>query len=82
MSMKRQRLEQLFGGLAEKGEVNGVILAAEHGEIIYQAAFGQADLSTSRRLQTNTVFELASLSKPFTALGIVVLEEKGMLAYD
>ncbi|GIP36531.1 serine hydrolase [Paenibacillus sp. J2TS4] len=81
-STKRQRLERLFGDMGEKGEVNGVLMAAEHGEIIYQAAFGEADLSKGRRLTTNSVFELASLSKPFTALGVIVLKEQGKLAYD
>lgn len=82
MITKKERLEQLFAGLDEKGWVNGAILAAENGEIVYKAAFGYADMDTGRRLTPDSVFELASVSKPFTAMGIILLEEQGKLSYD
>nr|WP_242069765.1 serine hydrolase domain-containing protein [Paenibacillus dendritiformis] len=50
--------------------------------IIYQRAFGEADLATGRRLTTGSAFDLASLSKPFTAAGIMVLAEEGKLGYE
>ncbi len=82
MKMKRERLEHLFSKLEEQGGMSGVFLAAEQGEIIYQRAFGEADLATGRRVTTGSVFDLASLSKPFTAAGIMVLAEEGKLGYD
>ncbi|MEF3308806.1 serine hydrolase [Paenibacillus sp. GYB004] len=82
MNTKREKLEHLFAEIDRQGGVNGVFMAAERGEVIYEAAFGFAERSSGRRLTTNTVFELASLSKPFTALGVIVLEEQGKLAYD
>lgn len=77
MGTKRQRFEQLFSKLEEQGGMSGVFLAAEHGEIIYHTAFGEADLATGRRLTTASAFDLASLSKPFTATGIILLAEQG-----
>lgn len=82
MYAKREQLERLFDEINRQGGANGVFLAAERGEIVYQAAFGLADLSLGRPLTTNTVFELASLSKPFTAMGVIILEEQGKLSYD
>ena len=35
-------------------------------------------MTEKRPLKTNSLFELASLSKPFTALGIILLEEKAL----
>lgn len=82
METKRDRLERLFSKLEQQGGMSGVFLAAEQGEIIYQAAFGEADLASGRRLTPASVFDLASLSKPFTAAGIMVLAEEGKLGYD
>lgn len=82
MKMRQQQLEALFQALHEKGQINGAVCVAEQGEILYQAVFGYGDLKSKRKLTLDSVFELASLSKPFTALAIVLLEEQGQLAYD
>ncbi|WP_289140095.1 serine hydrolase [uncultured Brevibacillus sp.] len=82
MKTRQQRFEHLFGELASKQLISGTVLAAENGQIIYQAAFGDADLTTGRKLTTGSVFELASLSKPITAMGMVHLMERGKLSFD
>ncbi|KAF1680567.1 MULTISPECIES: serine hydrolase [Bacillus] len=79
---KSKHLSRLFSVLAEKYQFNGTVLAAEDGYILYHHSFGYAELKEKRPLQTNSLFELASLSKPFTALGIILLEEKGILGYE
>lgn len=48
-------------------------------ESIYQASFGYADFNTQRTLNENTVFELASVSKQFTALGILICRDRSLL---
>ncbi|MBP1995074.1 serine hydrolase [Paenibacillus eucommiae] len=82
MTTKQQQFQQFFHTLAEKEHIYGAVLVADKGEVIYKAAFGCADLSSGRKLTTNSVFELASLSKPFTAIGVILLEEQGKLQYD
>lgn len=82
MKMRQQQLETLFQALHEKEEINGAVCVAEQGEILYQAVFGYDDVTSKRKLTLDSVFELASLSKPFTALAIILLEERGQLAYD
>ncbi|KAA6449174.1 serine hydrolase [Bacillus atrophaeus] len=79
---KKQNLENLFRTLGENNQLNGAILVAEKGEILYENSFGLADFITKRPLHNKSVFELASLSKPFTALGIILLEQQGKLSYD
>ncbi|MBU5244432.1 serine hydrolase [Bacillus halotolerans] len=79
---KRKELKTLFETLGERKHFNGAVLAAEDGDILYHHAFGYADLPGKRLLQENSLFELASLSKPFTAMAVVLLEEKGMLGYE
>lgn len=58
---------------------NGNILVAKHGKIIYQAAYGYRNYNTKEPLDNNSVFELASVSKQFTAMGILQLADKGLL---
>jgi CubicO group peptidase (beta-lactamase class C family) len=55
-------------------------LVAQHGQVLYRGAFGYADSEKKDTLTTHTAFQLASVSKPFTALAILLLKEKGDLS--
>jgi len=82
MKTKQEKLTELFETLVEKGQFNGAILVAEKGRILAEAAYGMAELSTGRKLTVDSVFELASVSKPFTAAAIIHLEQTGRLNYE
>lgn len=60
----------------------GNILIAEKGKVIYQKSIGYCNLTDSIPMNEVAIFELASVSKQFTAAGIVLLHQKGLLAYD
>ncbi|MFD1953280.1 serine hydrolase domain-containing protein [Paenibacillus thailandensis] len=77
-----KQMEELLESAADKGMFNGVMLIARGRQILYQGAHGWADCDSGRMLNPDTVFELASLSKPFTAAGIMLLEQQGRLGYD
>ena len=66
----------------KKGEFNGTAIVIKNGINIYQGAFGPADKDSSRDLNINSVFRLASVSKQFTAMGILILKERGRLSLD
>ena len=51
----------------------------KEGEIIYAKAFGYANLETREKATIHTPYQLASLTKPITATGILMLSEKGKL---
>ena len=61
---------------------SGVVLVAENGKPIYHKAFGYREFEPKISLQPSDIFELASVSKQFTAMIIMMLQEKGMLNYD
>jgi CubicO group peptidase (beta-lactamase class C family) len=65
---------------AEHFAFNGTVLVAEGGKVLYQGAFGFADYYTNRPLNDSSLFELASVSKQFTATGILLLRERGLLS--
>ena len=77
-----QKIDLLLDSLYAQQKFNGNILIAEKGEIIYNRSYGLANETTKEKLNPNSVFELASCSKQFTAMGIVILKEKGKLNLD
>ncbi|MFP9118805.1 serine hydrolase [Flavobacterium sp. RNTU_13] len=79
---KLSQIDSLFTSLSAKKQFNGNVLLAEKGNIIYQKSFGLRDEARKLPLDANSVFELASVSKQFTAMAVVLLQEKGKLQYD
>jgi CubicO group peptidase (beta-lactamase class C family) len=70
-----------------KGEVsvnkfNGNLLIAQSDHIIYQKAFGYRNYLTKESLDNNSIFGLASITKEFTAMGILLLKERGKLTLN
>jgi len=74
-----ERFDSLI--LAQK-QLNGVVLVAEYGKPVYCKAIGYRDYAKQTPLQQTDIFELASVSKQFTAMIIMMLKEKGNLGYD
>ena len=63
-------------------DFSGVALIAEKGKPIYHKAFGYLNFETKAPMDTTNLFELASVSKQFTAMVIMMLKEEGKLNYD
>jgi CubicO group peptidase (beta-lactamase class C family) len=75
-------LDSLFSDLYKKQQFFGNVLIADKGKIIYQKSFGKANHTTNADLNAESIFELASVSKQFTAMGIMLLKKQGKLSYD
>lgn len=76
------KMDSLIGFCKENGMFNATILVAEKGKIIYHKSVGMADFEKERPLNPNTAFCLGSISKQFTAFGIMLLKEQGKLEYS
>nr|WP_262914626.1 serine hydrolase domain-containing protein [Pontibacter vulgaris] len=57
-------------------------MVTKYDKVIYKGAFGYADFYRKDTLTTETAFQLASVSKQFTAMAIMMLQERGKLQYD
>ncbi len=78
----QKRVDQLMWAL-DRNDGPGVIVAvAKDGEIIYSHAYGMADLTHSIPLDEQTISNIGSISKQFTALGILLLQKQGLLSID
>ena len=67
----------------ERQDVPGVVaLITDHKGIIYQGAFGVADVSTGRPLAADSLFRIASMTKPITSAALMQLVEQGRIGLD
>lgn len=74
------QLDNLFD--SPKNAINGNVLVAENGKVIYRRSFGFADFKTGRPNSESSRFNIASVSKTFTSVAILQLKEKGVLRLD
>src|SRR5690348_9705540 len=70
-------------GAVEHKDVPGVVaLVANRERVLYQGAFGVADVSTGRPLTTDALFRIASMTKPVTSVALMQLVEQGKIGLD
>jgi CubicO group peptidase (beta-lactamase class C family) len=78
----KQLDEQLQAFIDEK-QISGVVgLAAKDGKVFYLSALGQADIERHRPMREDTIFAIASMTKPITATAIIILRDEGKLSLD
>ncbi len=67
----------------DKGEIAGVVtLIATKDRIIHLSAVGKTDMSKDRKMQTDDIFWIASMTKPITNVCIAILADQGRLSFD
>ena len=75
--------ERDLGRFARRDRVPGAAAAIVHGgEVVWEGAAGTVDRESGAAVRSDTVFQVASLSKPVTALGVMLLVEDGRLDLD
>tara|TARA_A200000113_G_C8865663_1_gene354707 strand:+ start:1913 stop:2980 length:1068 start_codon:yes stop_codon:yes gene_type:complete len=75
------QIEKIFNAAVSKN-FSGVVLVASEGKIIFTGVNGKRDFENGIPLLSSDIFELASISKQFTAMMIMISKEKGLLNYD
>ena len=78
MSSERlRRIETFFAGEMERNRVPGAVVAiSRQGKLVYFKAFGFADKARGVAATTDTIFQLASMTKPMVAVGALALTEQ------
>lgn len=72
-----------LGGAVERKELAGVVaMAADREGVIYQGAFGMADIAEARPLKLDALFRIASMTKAITSVAAMQLIEQGRCALD
>lgn len=80
---KLANFDQLLGDFMEKHHIPGASIAiTDHGRLVYARGFGYADIATQEQVQPTSLFRIASISKPITAVAILQLIEQGKLKLE
>jgi serine beta-lactamase-like protein LACTB len=80
---KQTRIETAISTFLTETQTPGVSAAVvQDGELVWSAGFGMADLENSVPATANTLYRLASVSKPLTATATMALWERGRLDLD
>jgi CubicO group peptidase (beta-lactamase class C family) len=76
------RVDGILENLRAKNGPGGAVLVARQGKVLYSEAFGKADVETGREITLATNFRLASVTKQFTAMAVMMLAERSKLSLD
>jgi len=74
---------EILKNVIEAGDLSGAVtLIWRAGELVQMTAQGLADIAENRPMARDTLFRIASMSKPITSLAAMMLIEEGKLALD
>lgn len=74
--------QNIFDRLSELKVPGASVAVVRDGKIEWLETYGWADISNQIALDTNTLFQAASISKPITAIGVLKLVEEGKINLD
>lgn len=76
-------LDASLRAAVERKEVPGVVaLVTDRDRVLYQGAFGVADVATGRPMTADALFRIASMTKAITSVALMQLVERGRLGLD
>jgi CubicO group peptidase (beta-lactamase class C family) len=79
---RTQRVDQIFKDWARTDGPGCAVEVSQDGNIVLERGYGMADLEQGVAIRPDTVFNIASLSKQFTAVSLLLLQEQGKLSLD
>ncbi|MFW5725845.1 MAG: serine hydrolase domain-containing protein, partial [Bacteroidota bacterium] len=79
---KNEAVEELIEEFNNTSTPGGAIMVIRDEQVIYEKSFGMANLTHNIPFEISTPTNIGSTTKQFTAYGIALLEEKGLLSVD
>lgn len=79
---RADRIARLVERYHQTGKLNGSVLVAEHGHVIYRKGLGEANRSWGIPNTPDTRFRIGSVTKQFTATLVLQLVDEGVLKLD
>jgi len=76
-------IDRMFQSAVDTGEIPGAVVAVTNRDrVAYLNAFGKQDAANGVPMTTGTLFRIASMTKPVTSVGVMMLYEQGKLKLD
>jgi CubicO group peptidase (beta-lactamase class C family) len=77
------RIDDFINGYISNNRLNGATgIILQNGKIIYQKAFGYSNLESKTPMQNNSIFRIASMTKPIVSTAVMMLFEEGKFLLD
>ena len=76
------QMDQVFSGIAAPDAPGFAVLVKQNGEVVFERGYGVRDLRAKVAIDAQTNFRLASFTKQFTAMAIMLLVHDDKLGYD
>ena len=77
-----RQTDAFFGSFINENAPGGAVVVLRDDSIVHQAAYGLASMDRGELLTVDHVFNVASIGKQVTGLGVMMLSEKGKVRYD
>ena len=77
-----EQIGRIFKELKSDGGPGAAVLVIKNGEIVFERGYGAADLRSLKKIDAHTNFRLASCTKQFTAMAVMLLVHDGKLHYE
>ena len=77
-----RRVDALFNSAIRPDGPGCAVGVYQNGRTVLSRGYGRASLEDGRPITSRTAFNLGSFSKPFTALAVLMLEQRGKLSLD
>ena len=78
----KQKIDQLLSTKVAEGGPGVALAVVQQGEVVYKNCLGLANLEWNIPIQSDTVFRLASITKQFTAVAMMMLQAQGKIHVD
>ena len=77
---KLERVDALFQDHVARKQIAGAVaLVVRHGKVAYQNAVGMQDVEAGIAMSPETIFRIASMTKPITSTAVMILAEQGRI---
>ena len=77
-----QQIDAIFAPVTQESAPGLAVVVRKGGRTVYEKSYGLRDLRTKNKIDQHTNFRLASFTKQFTAIAIMLLVHDGKLRYD
>lgn len=75
-----KKIDELLNAYSSQNKLNGVVLVAQKGKVIYQKGFGYRNAEEKIPNDVNSIFQIGSITKQVTAAVIMQLQQEGKLS--
>jgi CubicO group peptidase (beta-lactamase class C family) len=79
---RAEQTDAIFAPLRSSSAPGAAVLVLKDGSTLFQRGYGVTDLRTRHRINAQTNFRLASVTKQFTAMAVMLLVHDGKVSYD